>query len=172
MTFSDAGPEAATGLPLDSPAQLRKQWHRVGAPLFIHLSWGPGECLFLAQATPRHRFLCFREPFHELLASLTPAELRGVRLNSVTANFAARPKNGRGPAFRAGNVAAARERPGRRIASARAPISEAVALPRRQLWKVPIFGSALSLGRASVLKKQFSGGHVFRAKIHGCNGCI
>jgi tetratricopeptide (TPR) repeat protein len=168
---------SARGRPrADHSGQRAAQERSAVSPIFIHSSWRASHTWFWLKFRRHSSTLCFYEPFHEVLATLTPSEALTRGPNSW---------NSRHPASEPDLlefIPLIRKAGGVRLFAPEisyrwfVPIGglngnlhpqelKYLALlirhaDRRE--RIPVFGFTRSLGRLAAIKKQFPGIHIFQ----------
>src|SRR5215471_4862522 len=165
----DAGGSAVAAAAETEPLQ-------VAPPIFIHSSWRAAHTWFWLKFREQPSTLCFYEPFHECLATLTRSEALSLGPSSWNSRHPAGEPYYREfvPLIRkAGGVRLfAPEIPYRWFLPAGGPTGDLhpqetryLALLIRhaeRLRRVPVFGFTRSLGRLAAIKHQFPGTHIFQ----------
>jgi hypothetical protein len=159
----------------DRPARHHKDKHCSGLPIFLHSSWRASHTWFWLKFREHSSTVCFYEPFHEILATVTRSEALSVGPSSW---------NSRHPSaepYRLEFAPLIRKSGGVRLfvpeisyrwyvpdgglcGSLRPQEVRYLGLLLRhaaRLRQIPVFGFARSLGRLPALKKEFVGIHIF-----------
>jgi hypothetical protein len=171
--FDRAGEDPAAP-PCALPAAARPR----AAPIFIHASWRTSSTWFWLKFRGQSATLCYYEPFHEDLATLTHARAHSLGPGSWKTGASRHPRSS--PYFlefrplirRSGGVRLYRPEiayqwfmPEGGIAGNLRPQElRYVGLLLRHAGrreKIPVFGFTRSLGRLAALKRHFGGTHIF-----------
>jgi hypothetical protein len=158
---------------------LHSRWKRsseAAPPIFIHSSWRASHTWFWMKFREHPSTLCFYEPFHECLATLTRSEAASLGPNSWHSRHPAGEPYYREflPLIRkAGGVRLfIPEIPYRWFLPVGGPTGDLHSEERKylallirhaeRLRRTPVFGFTRSLGRLAAIKRQFPGIHIFQ----------
>jgi hypothetical protein len=173
----DAGGRSVPAAAKTRPRDSRPEQHPLAAPpIFIHSSWRAAHTWFWLKFREQPSTLCFYEPFHECLATLTRSDALSLGPTSWNSRHPAGEPYYREflPLIRkAGGVRLfVPEIPYRWFLPVGGPtgglhpqeIKYLALLIRHadRLRRVPVFGFTRSLGRLAAVKKQFPGVHIFQ----------
>jgi tetratricopeptide (TPR) repeat protein len=152
------------------------QKYRSAPPIFLHSSWRASHTWFWLKFRKHASTVCFYEPFHERLATLTRSEALSLGPNSWNSRHpAAEPylreftplvrKSG-GVRLFVPEISHRWFLPvGGPIGNLHTEELKYLALLIRhaeRLRRIPVFGFTRSLGRLSAIKRQFPGVHIFQ----------